>query len=135
MDVRMTNELRRRTMKTLPWSVTILKLSTWAFVGGLGLLPIQASAQFSFPIPRFDLRPPPAYHSVPSHHPSSQAKQENSGSSAEKDATQAQPNASQSTEHQQQQVSRPTGDADPSSSKSSLPQNNADTQPVFAPSR
>jgi hypothetical protein len=124
-------------MKALPWRVTILKLSTWAFVGGLGLLPIQASAQFSFPIPipRFDLRPPSGYHSLPSHHSSSQAKQENNGNSTEKDATQAEPNASHSTEHQEQQVSRPTRDADPSSSKSSPPQNNADTQPVFAPSR
>jgi hypothetical protein len=125
-------------MKRLPRGVTILKLPTLVFVGGVGLLPTQASAQFSFPIPipRFDLRPPPSYHSAPSHHSSSQAKQdENIGGPTEKDATQAEPNTGPSTEHQQQQVSGPTREANPSSAKSNPPQNNADTQPVFAPSR
>jgi hypothetical protein len=133
----MTNGLWETTMKRLP-SVTILKLSTLvaaAFVGGVGLLPTQASAQFSFPmpIPRFDLRPP--YHSAPSHRSSSHAKhEENNGSSTEKDATQTDPNASTSTEHQQQ-VSEPTRDAGPPSAKSNPPQNSADIQPAFAPSR
>jgi len=127
-------------MKRLPYSVTSLKLSTLlaaAFVGGVGLLPTQASAQFGLPIPipRFDFRPP-GYHSAPSHRSSSQTKhEEKNGISTEKDATQADPNASTSTEHQQQQVSEPTRDAGPPSPKSNPPQSNADTQPAFAPSR
>jgi len=128
------------TMKRLRRSVPVLKLSTLAFIGGVALLPTQASAQFNIPIPipipHFDLRPPPSYHSAPSHRSSSQAKQEeNNGSSTEKDATQVEPNAGPSTEHQQQQVSAPTRDAAPSPPKSTPSQNNPDTPPLFAPSR
>jgi hypothetical protein len=125
-------------VKRLPSSVIILKLSTLAFVGGVGLLPSQALAQFNLPIPipRFDLRPPPSYHSAPpSHHSNSQAKhEENNGSTPERDATQPEPNANPSTEHQQQ-VSGPTRDAGPSSATSNLPPSNADTPPAFVPSR
>jgi hypothetical protein len=131
----MTNELWETTMTRLPCGVNILKLSM-AFVEGAGLLPTQASAQFGFPIPipPFYLRPP-GYHSAPSHHSSSRTKhEENNGSSAEKDATQLEPNASTSTEHQQQ-VSGPTRDGGQSSAKSNPSQNNADTEPGFAPSR
>ena len=107
------------------------------FVGGLALLPTQASAQFNIPIPipipHFDLRPPPSYHSAPSHRSSSQAKhEENNGSSTEKDATQEEPNTGPSTEHQQQ-ASGPTRDSNPSFAKSNPPQNDADTPPPFAP--
>src|SRR5271170_2268456 len=124
-------------MKRLRRSVNILKLSTLALLGAVELFPTQASAQFSFPIPipRFDLRPSPSYHSAPSHRSGSEAKHEdNNQSSTEKDATQAEPNASPAT--QQQQVSAPTRDAgSPSSPKSTPSQNNPDTPPLFAPSR
>jgi hypothetical protein len=119
-------------MKRLPCNVSVLKLSTLvgaAFVGGAGLLPTQASAQVGLPIPipRFDLRPP--YYSGPSHRSSSHAKpEENNGISTEKDATHAEPNASTSTEHQQQQVSEPTRDVGPPAAKSNPPQNSADSR-------
>ena len=125
-------------MEKLPGSV-ILKLLMLALIGGIGLLPSEASAQFglSIPIPRFDLPlRPPAYHPTPSHRSGSQTKHEDTDRSApEKDATQ-EPNTGPSAEHhpQQQQVSTPHA-ADPPSDNPGPRQNNADTPPAFSPSR
>jgi hypothetical protein len=116
-------------------STGILNLTMLACAGCFGLFPTQASAQFNLPIPipRFDMRPP-GYHSAPSHHSTPQPKHEDSnGSSAEKDATQAEPNAGASAERQQQQqqVSGPARDAVPAPT----PHSDENIQPVFAPSR
>jgi|HubBroStandDraft_5_1064220.scaffolds.fasta_scaffold317543_1 hypothetical protein len=99
-------------MKRFRRSITIAKLLTLALLGAVGLIPIQASAQFNIPIiPPFYLRTPGyQHHSAPSHRSSSQAKHEdNNQSSTEKDATQVEPNASS--------------------------QNNSDNPPLFVPLR
>jgi hypothetical protein len=135
-DATVTKELWETTVKWLPCSVTILKLPTLTFIGVVGLLPTQASAQFSLPIPipPFYLRPP-GYHSAPSHHSSSRIRhEERNGSSTEKDAAQEGLNTGPSAEHQQQ-VSAPTSDATSSPPRSTPSQNKPDDPPLFVPLR
>jgi hypothetical protein len=136
-DTTVTKELWGTTVNWLPCGVTILKLSTLTFIGVVGLLPTQASAQFNLPIliPPFYLRSPSYHYSAPSHHSSSHAKHEdNNGSSTEKDATQEESNTGPSAEHQQQ-VSGPTGDVASSPPRSTPSQNKPDARPLFVPSR
>ena len=118
------------------------KLSMFALVGVVGLLPTEASAQFPIPIPlpfpHIDLRPrPPVSHSAPTHHSGSpENREENNRGTTEKDATQEENTSPSTAPHQQQeQASTPAHPSDPILDSSRPLKNNADNPPIFSPSR
>jgi hypothetical protein len=124
-------------------SIVAAFIVAWGLVG---LVPTAAMAQFPMPmIPNFNFGPQ-HYRSGSSHystHHSSRHEEDTDKTpdkSKEKDATQPEPNASASAQHQQQMSGPPPShDAAPSAAPSAAanppPAKTNDDQPAFQPSR
>jgi hypothetical protein len=125
-------------------SIVAAFIVAWGLVG---LVPTAAMAQFPMPmIPNFNFGPQQHYRSGSSHystHHSSRHEEDTDKTpdkSKEKDATQPEPNASASVQHQQQMSGPPPShDAAPSAAPSAPanppPAKTNDDQPAFQPSR